>query len=170
LDPLKIIEKAVNFLRRRFDRFKHKYDFDELSEMIKILKIDKYDFGFENNGNKFVIWKKRKGSGWEAFAELYKNCNIVKTRLKVKWKERRRKVNLIISLMEAFIKEFGWKAKEGYVWNLINQGSVNEFYLWKRHQELFCSTELVSSRLSKGRTRVGWYRRLDEKIESIEYY
>jgi hypothetical protein len=84
LNPLKIIEKAVNFLRRRFDRFKHKYDFDELSEMIKILKIDKYDFGIENNGSKFIIWKKRKGNRWKVFAELFKNCNIAKTKLKVK--------------------------------------------------------------------------------------
>jgi hypothetical protein len=50
LDPLRIIEKAINFLRRRFDRFKHKKSFDELSELIKVLKVDNNDFGVERDG------------------------------------------------------------------------------------------------------------------------
>jgi hypothetical protein len=59
LSPLNIIEKAVNFLKRRFDRFKHKYTFDELSELIKILGTDRNEFGVENSGNKFTIWKSK---------------------------------------------------------------------------------------------------------------
>jgi hypothetical protein len=60
LDPLRIIEKAINFLRRRFDQLKHKKSFDKLSETVKILKTDENDYGFQMYDDKFVIWEKRE--------------------------------------------------------------------------------------------------------------
>jgi hypothetical protein len=99
LNPLNLIEKAINFLRRRFDRFEHKNTFDELSELIKISKINENEFGVENDGKKFNIWKKRKVNEWKVYAEFYSNYNLIKTKMKVKWKKRRRKINSIVSLL-----------------------------------------------------------------------
>jgi hypothetical protein len=135
LGPLNFIEKAVNFLKRRFDRFKHKSIFDVLSDLIKILNVENNEFGLENVGRKFIIWKKRKGQRWKQYAEIFNNCKLVKTRLKVKWKKRRRRIDSIISLLKEFIREFGSKTKAGFIWNLINKRSLQEFYLWRKYHE-----------------------------------
>jgi hypothetical protein len=130
LDPFRIIEKAVNFLRRRFDRFKFNRDFDELSKISEMLKVDKTDYGFENLIDRYVIWKKERNKEWTKMAEYYFKNKIIKTKLKVKWKKRRRKIYLIISLMKKFIENWGWRAKPGNLWNVINQNTLKEFYLW----------------------------------------
>jgi hypothetical protein len=54
-DSPKIIEKAINFLKRRFDRFKYKKSFDELSEIIRTLKIGEVDYGVQFEDEKFII-------------------------------------------------------------------------------------------------------------------
>jgi hypothetical protein len=46
VQPLKIIEKAVNFLRRKFDRFKPYCQTDNLSMIKEKLKIDVKKDGF----------------------------------------------------------------------------------------------------------------------------
>jgi hypothetical protein len=44
-DSSKIIEKDINFLKMRFDRFKYKKSFDELSKIIITMKIGEVDYG-----------------------------------------------------------------------------------------------------------------------------
>jgi hypothetical protein len=67
LNPLNLIEKAINFLRRRFDRFKHKNTFDELSELIKIL------ISYDNSSNVFLCLGFLKAKDWilSTFDMLY---------------------------------------------------------------------------------------------------
>jgi hypothetical protein len=102
-DSLKIIEKAINFLRRKFDCFKHKKPFDELSKLIKILGIWKNEYGIQDVDEKFVIWKKKRNERWKEYASYWQNLNLIKTKLIVNWKKRRRRIDAIVNLLEVFL-------------------------------------------------------------------
>jgi hypothetical protein len=99
---LKIIEKAVNFLRRKIDRFRLGKNFDELSESIKILSLHENEFGLQCEGNDYNVWKRRKKGIWKWYASFYKNWRLINTKLIINWKKKRRRINLVLKLIMLF--------------------------------------------------------------------
>jgi hypothetical protein len=72
-DSLRVIQKAVNFLRRKLDRFRYRKFYAELSKLIKILGIGKNEYGVQDDCRNFVIWKKRKNGRWRKYEEYWKD-------------------------------------------------------------------------------------------------
>jgi hypothetical protein len=60
--------------------------------------------------------------------EFYPKLKLIRTNLIVKWKKRR-KLNMIVNMIEAVLNERKWKFKEGRIANLINKKNLEEMFL-----------------------------------------
>jgi hypothetical protein len=58
----------------------------------------------------------------------------VRTKLLVNWRNRRWKINAIISLLEVVIKEKKWKFSPDFIWNINNNDLIEELYLWRKYE------------------------------------
>jgi hypothetical protein len=96
LQTLIMIEKAINFLKRKFDRFKINQFYENLSDVKKYLYFEKVDYGIQLLDKKFILWKHKKKSKWKEMAEYFPVSNIVKTELST---NRKRKEGNLKSLL-----------------------------------------------------------------------
>jgi hypothetical protein len=55
LQTLLMNEKAINLLKRRFDRFKVNQFYDNLYEIKKLLNIEKMEYGIQLLDKKFIL-------------------------------------------------------------------------------------------------------------------
>jgi hypothetical protein len=83
---LKIIEKAVSFLRRKFDRFKPDKREDDYMTMKKVLKVERNEYGIQKKKGKFILWKHGRGSIWKVLGTYTPNDDIAVVRWTFKFK------------------------------------------------------------------------------------
>jgi hypothetical protein len=129
LQSLTMIEKAINFLKRKFDRFKTYQFYENLSEVKKLLNIEKVDYGIQLLDKKFILLKHKKKSKWKEMAEYFLVSNIIKTELSMKKKTKKRKFDIIVNLLNIPLFD-DWRMKEGIIYQIIKKENIDELFLW----------------------------------------
>jgi DNA-directed RNA polymerase delta subunit len=125
-----MIEKAVNFLKRRFDRFKVNQFYDILNEIKKLLNIEKVEHGKQLLDKKFILWKHKRRHKWEEIDEYFPVNDILPTELSTKRKKKRRKLECILNGIKIPINENHWNLREGVIHNMLRKENIDELFLW----------------------------------------
>jgi hypothetical protein len=80
--------------------------------------------------DKYLIWETNAESKEKVLGEFNSKLNMINTKWVIKRKRRRKKLNIIVNLIEAFQKENRWNFKEIAVFNLLNKDNLEKMYLW----------------------------------------
>jgi hypothetical protein len=75
---LNIVEKAINFLKRKFDRFKLFGPEESILNVKEKLFIDKVDYGVQMKDNKFILWVHKRKRRWKILCQLTNEYIITK--------------------------------------------------------------------------------------------
>jgi hypothetical protein len=128
---LKIIEKAVSFLRRKFHRFKPDKREDDYATMKKVLKIDRNEYGIQKKEGKFILWKHGRGSIWKVIGAYTPNADIAVVKWTFKFKKKRKELSCLMNLIKGLEKNDEWQLKGDAIFNLINEQNFSEMFVWK---------------------------------------
>jgi hypothetical protein len=128
---LKIIEKAISFLRRKFDRFKPDNRENDYTTMGKTMKIDKKQFGIQKKEGKFILWKHGRGSIWKIVGKYCPTRNLITTRWTTRFKKKRKELSCLVNLIKILETINEWQFKGDAIFNIINENNFNEMFVWK---------------------------------------
>jgi hypothetical protein len=96
----KSIEKEINYLRRKVDRFRiWKEVFSNMKEIVDELDLENTQYAVQLKENNYLLWKFKKK--WRLIAEVNFKYNTIKTEFKLTGrKKKRRKLNILANLFE----------------------------------------------------------------------
>jgi hypothetical protein len=126
----KSIEKEINFLRRKMDRFRiWKEKNSNMEEITNILDLKNMTYAIQLKENNYLLWKfKRK---WKLIAEINTRFNLAKMEyMMINRKKKRRRINILTNLFDVtrnIIMNTGLNM-------VINKGNL--YYLIKLHKTM----------------------------------
>jgi hypothetical protein len=78
----KSVEKEINFLRRKVDRFRiWKEDLTNMKEIIDVLNLENVKYAVQLKENNYLLWKFKKK--WRLIANINFKYNIVRTEIRL---------------------------------------------------------------------------------------
>jgi hypothetical protein len=98
-----------------------------------MLKIDTNNYGIQLKDNPYIIWKHGRRSDWRLFSDYSPCDDLVTTKLMISWKEKRKKLSVLINLIKSLSLNRKWKLKRDAIFNLINKNNFEEIFLWMKY-------------------------------------
>jgi hypothetical protein len=128
---LKIIEKAISFLRRKFDRFKPDRNLDDFITMKKILKIGQNRYVFQKRERKYILWKQGRCSRCKIIVSYMLDIDSITAKWSFKVKKKKKELSCLVELLKALEKNKEWSLKGDVILDIINESNFIEMFLWK---------------------------------------